>query len=274
MCKNHNSNSFNILTMTKFNIISDLHLEMTKDRITGYQQFKFPCTAENLIIAGDFGRTCDKGYSETIERASSCYKTVIFILGNHEFYGSNWEQSIGTARDIAKKLSNVYFLYNDSFKFENEKGEIITIVGSTLHSHIPPLAQKEVSVCLNDFRSIRDWNVEKHNTEHQVSIDFLKKVCHEQARKGNKLIGLFHHAPFLCDSSHPNHKEGRALTTAFATDLTEHEWFGQLNTLIFGHTHYNGANGKVVAGVQIITNQAGYNKEKLVGYDAKKVFEF
>lgn len=103
--------------MSKALIISDLHLEHGEPFVV-----KKIDGVEYLILAGDIGSF--KSHLPFIKDACTKYK-VIYILGNHEFYG----YSLKEVRDFWKsvQLENFYFLDNSSVVIDG-----IRFIGTTL----------------------------------------------------------------------------------------------------------------------------------------------
>ncbi|MEZ9764147.1 metallophosphoesterase, partial [Vibrio splendidus] len=83
--------------------LSDLHLE--------FGPMEFPQTdADVVVLSGDI-HLGTKG----IDWAAQCDVPVVYVLGNHEAYGSSsLELLIEECRSRAERYSNVYFLENDS----------------------------------------------------------------------------------------------------------------------------------------------------------------
>lgn len=87
------------MSIAKALVMSDLHLEHgNKITVPVIDGVKF------LILAGDIGS--NQSHLEFIKDCASKY-TVIYILGNHEFYGFTLKE----VRDFWKsvKIDNFYF---------------------------------------------------------------------------------------------------------------------------------------------------------------------
>lgn len=218
-----------------FNLLSDLHLEHSRC-LKGYKKFVFPKTAPNLLLAGDIGRIQDHEQMKTfLENASDAYQHVFFILGNHEGFRaipdrpSYWNAAVTGARLLAERFDNIHFLNNDAYELTDEDGTKIVILGTPLHSHIPPDAADVVTNSMNDFFEITDWTVELHNTEHEKAKLFLSEITdmYTKADPNCKMVGLFHHAPLNKNVSAPQYEaqKDRHLNSAFATDLSSEAWF-------------------------------------------------
>ena len=72
----------------KIQILSDLHIE--------FQDYTYQkCDADVVVLAGDI-HTKDKGIKWAIENIVD--KPVIYVLGNHEFYGRSYPKFINEAK--------------------------------------------------------------------------------------------------------------------------------------------------------------------------------
>ena len=144
--------------------------------------------------------------------------------------------------------------------------EEVTLLGCTLNTHIPPDACDSVAAKMADFRMIKNWNVEHHNQEHALDVEWLKNEItsiqmHEPKRR---VIVATHHAPSLKHTMNPL-LENEPWRSALAAEILESEsenWSQApcLRYWIFGHTHWNSETriGKLV----LCSNQKGYERDK------------
>jgi predicted phosphodiesterase len=86
----------------KLHILSDLHVEFTS--------FVPPATgADVVILAGDI----HKGLAGLAwARVAFAHQTLIYVTGNHEFYGGHWDDTLAEMRAVAAAL-DIHFLEND-----------------------------------------------------------------------------------------------------------------------------------------------------------------
>lgn len=98
----------------KLNILSDLHL--------GHAGLPLPDTdADIVILAGDISRP-----REAMAWASGITKPVLYVPGNHEFYGSNIRHTIAELRRLAAG-TQIHVLDNEVITFQG-----VRFLGSTL----------------------------------------------------------------------------------------------------------------------------------------------
>lgn len=255
------------LQMTyRFNLHSDLHHELIPHSIAAIACPKGPVpTAPELFLAGDIDFSYRPNYKTFLHDCADQYAkvggNVYYIAGNHCAYNSNsYMEAIQEMEKVATGKSNLHFL--NRTRIQVAPG--VVLLGTTLHSFIPPHAEKDVAARMNDFRLIGDhqnrWTVADHNAQHQKDIEWLEREI-EKTEEGQKIIVMTHHGPLRSGLSMPEYEvEERSLRYAFQTDLTCHAWFSRIHTFVCGHTHYN-VDFVTKEGVRIVSNQRGYGNE-------------
>jgi len=275
--------------MVALQIVSDLHLEAPKS----YDTFEITPKAPHLALLGDIG-CCSRDKDELLAfllRQLAQFKTVFFVLGNHEPYHSTWANAKNALREfedfVAKKIhvngsdniGQLVFLDRIQFDLDDElhedggeKGENVTILGCTLFSRVPFKSSQDVGFGLNDFYHIRDWSVEAHDNEHKDDLAWLNERVKELEGKGRKIAILTHYSPTMAGKAvNPRHKDSK-VAAGFATDLREEPcWKSEdVKLWAFGHTHYN-CDFTDELGKRVCTNQRGYAFEQAPGFDVEKV---
>ena len=127
----------------KLHILSDIHLE--------FAPFEVPETdADVVVLSGDIG----KGFQE-IELANRCGKPVVYVAGNHEYYGGAMPKLTEKMRDVAGP--NVALLENDEVTIGG-----VRFLGATLWTDFRLFGEASIDHCMvvageqmNDFRLIR-----------------------------------------------------------------------------------------------------------------------
>lgn len=79
-------------------ILSDLHLEAPK----GYDIFEIVPKVPYLALLGDIGNitTHKDECLAFLTLQLKHFRSVLFVPGNHEAYGSNWPDTLTTLRDF------------------------------------------------------------------------------------------------------------------------------------------------------------------------------
>ena len=246
----------------RLHILSHLHLE--------FGPVKIPVTdAEVLVLAGDI-HVGHEGL-EWVKRHFA-HKPVIYVLGNHEFYG----HSIPALTEALKREtrgSQIHVLENGAVELNG-----FTFLGCTLwtdfrlglDTKIAMLAAEDI---MNDFRVIRfdseNRLLRARDTEqmHSKSLAWLK----EALAKCNpaRTIVVTHHAP-SAQSIPPYHADS-PLNAAFCSRLEDVVESSGVPLWIHGHTHYN--VDYELGRTRVLSNQRGYPGERTNGFEPGLIVE-
>lgn len=208
--------------------ISDLHLEMYEDPGKVYAALKEWPNADILVLAGDIGNptTGYKRYLNFMQKCKDKYTHVVFVAGNHEYYGCECDQerTRGFLREIAKE-SGAVFLHRDSVLIEG-----VRIIGATLWSII----SKKSSDLINDFKKSVFPSFIDYNREFVYDYDYLKAEIGKYKDSGPVVV-VTHHLP----SRRMIHQKFRTFegNDAFATPVTEELSLRHVPYWFCGHTH-------------------------------------
>lgn len=234
----------------KLHILSDIHNE--------FSVLDPPKTdADVLILAGDI----DVQF-KSISWAKSFNKPVIYVLGNHEFYGFAIEEVQTKTRELTQN-TNIHLLDDDELILDG-----VRFLGGTLwtdfklfgQSH-SPFALLDAQAGLSDFKVIEiDYPTRKFRPEdslslHQKTVNFLVDKLAEPF--SGKTVVVTHHAPSLrsIESKYLNDR----LTPCFASNLEG--LFGEaVNLWIHGHVHH--CNDYEMYGTRVVSNPRGYQHRK------------
>lgn len=218
--------------------MSDLHYERFLSKTTNqYQKLpEIPKSAPYIILAGDIGCLRDRdALQSALRQMCERYAKVLFVPGNHEFWGTSRDEGLRTAEMLGKDLGEQFaFLNRGRVDLEG-----VVVLGCTLHSSIP-----EGAHLTNDFERIENWTVSDHNAEHLRDLEWLKQKLEEiaEARPETRVVIATHYAPTFKGTAHPRFKRSEH-RYCFSSDTLAHfeTWKGadQVSHWIFGHPHYN-----------------------------------
>lgn len=257
--------------MTTIQLFSDIHNELLRSpRFEGLEPFCIPDTASDLvIIAGDYD-TKTHGVLKLKEESSRLNKHILYVLGNHEFYGSEYH-SLKTKLKALCEGSNVHILDCDEFDLNGE----VRFLGCTLWTNyiLEGYSREEVRYCIE--RGLRDHQVIRIENRgnysrfltsdalkfHNKELTWLRKQLAKEYH--GKTVVITHHAPHpVCQ--HPGFPVSE-LSAAFYSDLSDVIENNDVDLWVFGHTHAN--IDTVVSGTRLISNQLGYPEEDVSGFD-------
>lgn len=266
------------MSIIKFQIMSDLHLETPKTRAT-YTDFKLEPICPNLVLLGDIGEVQHDQLFEFLETQLLHFDRVFFLLGNHEPYGLQYTDAVNRVRKFAAvvererkaKGSNLgAFLLLNRNRYDLDRR--VTVLGCTLFSHITNDQTESVSRFVSDFAEIQEWNVDSHNAAHERDLKWLNAQVSEIARNepDRKIVIFTHYSPTkLAEANvHRHLKDAAGVGSAFVTDLSQQVcWKSKLVKLwAFGHTHFNCNFFDAATGKQVIANQKGYRRDENVTF--------
>lgn len=227
----------------KLAIASDLHFEFYPD--AGVELVERLPEADMLICAGDLATST--GLPAALNLLCRKYAHVVYVCGNHEFYGS----SVPKVRKMLERFPR------DELKYLQDSTCTIggvRFVGSTLW--FPELrGNRYFESRINDFHSIYHARNSVYR-EHETTLEFLSKTVSE----GD--IVVTHHLPsFQCVA--PRFK-GNALNRFFVGDVGNLLSDRAARLWIHGHTHE--AVDLVIGETRVICNPSGYPGEIHGGY--------
>lgn len=234
----------------KIQILSDLHLEFSER----HPPFVPPTTdADVIVLAGDI----DNG-TRAFDWAERSFagKTVLYVPGNHEYYGGELATVARQMRARAANSANVRLLDNDELVLGD-----VRFLGTTLWTDFELFGLESMAAAVEEsLRYVVDFRAIRHGTGlltpeqtmvlHRQAVAFLEaKLAQPFA---GKTVVITHHAP------HPGSVHARwaahLSSAAFVSDLTR--LLGRSQLWFHGHTH-DGFD-YAAAGTRVIANPMGY----------------
>ena len=225
--------------MNSFDLLSDLHLDMRREPIQMLMDIE-PQSAV-LVIAGDLSEARNL-QSDWISILCDKYELVLYVPGNHEFYGSTKEQTLNKLYTLMRH--NSYVLYDGSLFYEG-----LTFAGSTLWFPDNP-GNYANEKFLSDFKYIQGFKSWVY-VDHEASKRWLPTAGCD--------IWITHHLP-LWKSVHPKY-QGDTLNRFFVGDLSKELQAMQdpPRVIVHGHTHEE--CDYMAGNTRIVCNPLGYSHE-------------
>lgn len=263
----------------KLLVLSDLHVEYAPFQ----PDLRAVECADVVILAGDI-HVGTQGISWA--RDAFPDKAIVYVAGNHEFYGHHWTQLLDEMRDIARQ-KDIYFLENEAVTIQG-----VRFLGATLWTNFEYFGESRrlqnmrwaernlndfklvdaepLQVKTSDMQKIEDqpgsvfsrskWQTvnltSAHTlTRHQESLAWLKSELPKA--DSNKTVVVTHHYPHQIST----HKRwaGDPLTAIFGSKLPE-DMLMQAQVWVHGHTH-DSCNYRVSMSersVRVVCNPRGY----------------
>ncbi|HJV62883.1 MAG TPA: metallophosphoesterase [Albitalea sp.] len=236
----------------RLHILSDLHL--------GFGAMERPAAeADVVVLAGDIARP-----REAVAWAQGFDKPVLYVPGNHEYYGSSLEAASHELRELCAG-SRVHLL---------DDGEIVLggvrFLGSTLWSDFELFGdgEKKSAAIAEAQRLIRDFSRIRRDASSAAPFtpDDAAALYRRHARwlasrlavpHDGPTVVITHHAPSP-RSIHPRFADS-LLNACFVSDARD-LLAGQRACLwIHGHTH--DSFDYVVDGTRVVCNPRGYARD-------------
>lgn len=236
----------------KLNILSDLHL--------GFGGMDRPINdADVVVLAGDISRP-----REAVAWALRFDKPVLYVPGNHEFYGGSIDGRLDELRELTAG-THVELLDDREVVIDG-----VRFLGSTLWTDFElfpdpqqrAAAKDEAKRMLRDFSRIRTREAEPDVFTPDDSVDLFRRHAAWLDRRlsvphSGPTVVITHHAPTR-DSIHPRFA-GSLLNSCFVSDAGHLLGAHRVGLWIHGHTHDSFDHR--VGGTRIVCNPRGYARE-------------
>jgi predicted phosphodiesterase len=239
-------------------VVSDLHLEFystEQGRELLEQRVGQDDGATAIVLAGDIGVPTGRrrrSFESALEFFSARYPSVLFVPGNHEFYGSSAAGCLEKVRKVVRRHPKVTLL---------EPGVVAQwgdrrVVGATLWFR-EIRGYQRLAGMISDFAAIADfvpWVFEQ-NRAHVAWLN-------ETVRDGD--IVVTHHLP--APTSVAPRFQGDALNAFFLCDMTRLIEERRPALWVHGHTH--DSFRYTLGPTTVLCNPLGYPGEGTSAFDA------
>ena len=258
-------------------VISDIHLECGP--------FEFPNSMPDFdvaVFAGDIGQPISAAISWMVEQERTGPlrgRPVVYVPGNHEFYGSVMQHNLAKGSEAAEHakievlsrrtivIGEVRFigciLWTDYRLYGTPKPSMV-YAGHTLNDH-RLIRYKEAS---GHFSRFMPWHAA---AEHRLDLAFIRQEL--STPHSGPTVVVTHHAPHP-NSSAPRY-QGSPLTPAFASELSN--VLDEFRPELWIHGHDHGSHDYRIGRTRVFANQAGYpnlhGDRENRGFDPRCVIE-
>lgn len=240
----------------KYRLLSDLHSEIwetyAKKAVRMVEKFALPPLPDDkettLLLAGDIGNHRQRvALRGILEHLSERFKFILYIPGNHEYYGDSLMQADDNIVALCNGLKNV--LYGSRIRHGR------AVSGATLWTDFDnenPVSMWMASRMMNDYRRIKHIDnlqlTPEHILEqHKAHLVWLK------TREASDII-MTHHAPSP-QSIAPEYVNSE-LNGAYVSKLEELILEKKPKLWVHGHIHRS--VDYMVGDTRVISNPFGY----------------
>jgi len=243
--------------------VSDMHMEINGN-VTDQIKFKDGTKNDVLILAGD--TTCYRFFDSKRTDASSrsmrrrfekfivedChrYEYILFIPGNHEYYGFYMEDADEWFEDKLQMIDRRLVMFNNKWFHNN----YCSIIGSTFWTSFSDPSdpfqwniKRSVEDGMNDYHVIKKVKDVKETIDadytqelHRKSFEYIK-LCHENHNADiakRKLVIATHHGPSMKSHSSLRFKDND-LKFGYLSEYGNWIADTSIDAWIHGHTHHN-----------------------------------
>jgi predicted MPP superfamily phosphohydrolase len=251
----------------EFQLASDLHLE-SWGGINAPRAAYPEARADVLVLAGDTYNAVAPDFKEIVRRIAEPFRLVLFVPGNHEYYGSPVAMStIETQmREACNSLDHVLYFNQASLRLGTTQ-----FVGATMWTNPPKRAWPIGEEQLSDYRFIckqfaQPITPKETSDLHDTQVAWLRRALsrakHERAKRA---VVITHHAPDEGLACNTSTKPANLYPYYFATDMSAAVNDPFVHTWCYGHTHESFCIKSTPAGPTFCTNAHGYQFEN-TGY--------
>lgn len=243
----------------KIRYMSDLHLEFGDHQLTKMEDEH----EQILVLAGDIGLAANLGFLEFLNDACNRFRDVIYIMGNHEHYHSDYGDTFSTITNNFDSLygqQNIHFLENEVLKIEN-----VSFVCSTLWTSFnngDPIAMNIARMKINDYCVIGKFSPIISLYIHRKSSEFIFNSIKSEKNAGQKVVVVTHMLPSY-GSIHDDFRTPAAmqLNYSYFTSLENEIIDTDPDFWIHGHTHES--FDYEIGNTRILCNPRGYTPDAL-----------
>jgi Icc-related predicted phosphoesterase len=225
-------------------VASDLHLECMVNPVSFLERFEAETDRDAvLVLAGDIcalDKRLGDGPEVFVQWFRERFREVIFVPGNHEFYGTSYRA--GTARMAKWTEGNFHGLVPGSEATVDGQ----RFIGGTMWhdgTH-PPLAELYISD-YDCIQGIRGGDIYRHNA------DFVAEVANQMLPTD---VVVTHHLP--SPRSTPRQFKGSIINCFFVSDQTTRMVQRKPKLWVHGHTH--AAFDYRIGSTRVYCNPLGY----------------
>lgn len=212
-----------------------------------------------LCMAGDVGLFHEPAtWVMPLRELAGLFRAVVFVAGNHEFYGNCWYDSVREVLNTYHLPKNVHFLEDDAVVIEG-----VLFAGATLWTDFGIDGEESIWTArrMDDYRAIthgdgRRITPAETAARHAASRDRIFALLADGHRQGLRTVAVTHHA-VAGGSIHPRFSRD-PLTSAFVAGLDRQIEERGPDLWIHGHTH--DSFDYRIGRTRIICNPYGYHR--------------
>lgn len=225
----------------KIEVMSDLHMEFRAYEINNIHGADVLVLAGDILVIEDIKRWPmndsrenhsnsvrefrSELYQEFFDQVSQEYKHVVIVPGNHEYYGSVFQEADDILEGQLAHWKNIHYLNKNAVDLDG-----VVFVGATLWTDFWKSSSEasNAGLKMNDYRKIRWKNSSYRKLRPSDIVDvnrrhlrFIMDTVDKTEAQGKRCVVVTHHAP-----------SKRSIATEFANSSLNSAYTNQLDDLI------------------------------------------
>lgn len=228
-----------------------------------------------LIICGDWGTGLDV-QEKILKEILNYFDDVVFVPGNHDFYGSSFKGTHEKYSKIASVYKNFHYLDSGTVELHG-----VNIIGAVLWTNMgnDSYTIRNATQVMNDFNLIQDFQWYESRTNNPVDVWLEKNEEHtrfilDNLSSDKPNLVVTHHAPHeICIQEQYKNSWTNNLYCTNDERITDLFNQNKINAWIHGHMH---AQDTVYLNeIPIHRNARGYHKYENMSsvWEPNKIYE-
>jgi predicted phosphodiesterase len=226
----------------RIGLVSDLHLEFYRDDGEALLLSLEPTDVDVLVVAGDLAGPPQ--LQRGLRTLCSRFRQVVYVFGNHEYYGSSFSDLRQEVAWSVWDLENLHLLDNRAVELGGQR-----FVGTTLW-FTPGAGDDLFAHMMSDFDAIERF-ADEVGEENRRALDFLRATV-----RTNDIVVTHHLPSWRCVV--PKFS-GSVLNRFFVCDQEPLILERQPAIWAFGHTHE--PSDLRIGVTRVVCNPLGYPGE-------------
>ena len=249
----------------KIALASDIHLEFGDIVLHNDQAADVLILGGDICVVRDLVRKGDTMVRDFFVNCCTQFKTVIYIMGNHEHYHGDFAKSHEQARAVFTELglTNLHLLEKSTVTIDD-----ITFIGGTLWTDCnrgDAMTMWHAGRDMNDYRTVTNtrsgknggaWRlIPEHTVEDHIRMkDYIRIVV--EGKSDQRFVVVGHHAPSE-QSADEIYKNDTLMNGNFFSNL-EQFILDRPQIKLWTHGHMHNVSDYQIGETRVVCNPRGY----------------
>ncbi len=236
----------------KIKLISDLHIEFGVDYKTA--DFSDVDDADVLVLAGDVSSGAGH-VADVLDFYSDRFLHVVYVPGNHEYYGTTVKDFDKALEDYCCSKPNVHLLNPNKVQIDD-----VLFVGASLWTNFGNdwFAQHSAKDMISDFRAIKNFSTDEAIDLYLYHFNYIADAV--EGSSASKTCVVTHFLPAQACIAPEYQNPNDLLNKYFANSLDNWIFEHGPDIWMFGHTHT--PVDVTIGNTQLVCNPRGYPRSR------------